>query len=88
VKGSAVSPRLSGLLLAAAVLLGACAPAPAPSANTPTRAPQTAASSAAAPGPAASSVAFALADGRSHPGPYFLGRADAPIVLDEYADFQ
>jgi hypothetical protein len=28
------------------------------------------------------------ADGGSYPGPYFLGRAEAPVVLEEYADFQ
>jgi hypothetical protein len=27
-------------------------------------------------------------DGNTHPGPYFLGRSDAPVVLEEYADFQ
>jgi hypothetical protein len=33
-------------------------------------------------------AAVALADGRTHPGPYFLGQPDAPVTLDEYSDFQ
>ena len=60
----------------------AVAVAPSPVAPTP---------AAAAPSPAAPiSVAAAPApgDGRTHPGPYFLGRANAPVTLDEYADFQ
>lgn len=26
--------------------------------------------------------------GGTYPGPFFLGRPDAPITIDEYADFQ
>lgn len=27
-------------------------------------------------------------DGRTAPGPYFLGRIDAPVALEEYGDYQ
>jgi hypothetical protein len=26
--------------------------------------------------------------GSTYPGPYYLGSSDAPVVLEEYADFQ
>lgn len=26
--------------------------------------------------------------GSSYPGPYFIGAPDAPVVFEEYADFQ
>jgi len=26
--------------------------------------------------------------GSTYPGPYYLGSTDAPVVLEEYADFQ
>jgi hypothetical protein len=32
--------------------------------------------------------ASAPAEGRTAPGPYFLGRPDAPLVMEEYSDFQ
>jgi hypothetical protein len=50
-------------------------------------APDPATPSATAVAPAGRSVA-AAGDGRTYPGPFFLGRADAPVTIDEYADFQ
>jgi hypothetical protein len=64
--------------------------APASAANTALPAP----SAPAAVGSAVVQAALATAplgqasDGSSYPGPYFLGRAEAPVVLEEYADFQ
>lgn len=53
-----------------------------------------AAASSPAPAPAAP-VSVTLPTGlvlrggrRSAPGPYFLGRIDAPVVLEEYGDYQ
>jgi len=53
-----------------------------------TTASASAPSSTAGASPAASPATVALADGRVYPGPYFLGKADALVTLDEYADFQ
>lgn len=39
-----------------------------------------------APGP--TEVSDPRSDGRGSPGPYVLGRADAPVTIEEYADFQ
>lgn len=95
--------RLVGLLLAATTSLAlACTPASAPATPSKpaagpatTASPSVTAASAPSPSPAAAdssaaspvAVSIALADGRTHPGPYFLGKADAPVTLDEYADF-
>lgn len=34
------------------------------------------------------SSSSAVTDGRTAPGPYFLGRPDAPVTIVEYSDFQ
>ncbi len=78
--------RLTPLLLGAALAAGlACAPASGP--TTTTVAPP--APAVAAPKPGVTSAGVLLTgDGRTAPGPYYLGRPDAPVTLDEYADFQ
>jgi hypothetical protein len=45
---------------------------------------------APSPSPAATAagVPESSADGRTYPGPFYLGLADAPVTIDEYADFQ
>jgi hypothetical protein len=69
--------------------------APAPTAITlaaPTTAPAAVVAASTTPAPAASAPsrepAASPGDGRTYPGPYFLGRAAAPVTIDEYADFQ
>jgi cytoskeletal protein RodZ len=64
------------------------APPVAPSATTNTRSPVEEQSSTPAASTEPRPVAAAVGDGRTHPGPYFLGRPDAPVTIDEYADFQ
>jgi protein-disulfide isomerase len=77
-------------LLRLAVLLGAlalvgCAPALLPSA-TPTPAPRpTLAAPTAVPTPTVRPRAI---PGRTADGVYFVGSLDAPVTLDQYADFQ
>lgn len=65
---------LTLLLIAVA---GCAAPASAPTSP--------AAPAATVPASATSPV---TGDGQSYPGPYFRGRADAPVTIEEYADFQ
>jgi hypothetical protein len=35
-----------------------------------------------------SQVVNAQASGGTYPGPFYLGSTEAPVVLEEYADFQ
>lgn len=55
---------------------------------SPTEAPSASATAAPPALEAATSSLWVAAEGNMYPGPYVLGRADAPVTLDEYADFQ
>jgi hypothetical protein len=80
----AASPAGAVSAPAASPTGAASAPAPSPStvvsAASPSPAPV-----AAAPAGRASGLA---GDGNRYPGPYFRGKADAPVRLDEWGDFQ
>jgi hypothetical protein len=60
-------------------LAQATAPTISPGAASPAVSP-------AAPGPTDASAPSGA--GRGGPGPYVLGLADAPVTIEEYADFQ
>lgn len=82
-----------GALLAAITLAMVCAPTPSANLSTSATSPPapTASSttaSPAAPSSAVSPVAVTLAAGVAPPAPYVRGKTDAPVTLDEYADFQ
>lgn len=52
-------------------------------------APTAAPPAASSPAPQAPAAAVAVTgDGQTYPGPYFKGQADAPVTIEEYADFQ
>jgi hypothetical protein len=91
--GRSVPPTTEATAPAAAAARPTSAPPPPTVLEVrPTTA--TAAASSPAPVPAASPAAAAptappaQANGGSFPGPYFLGSAAAPVVIDEYADYQ
>lgn len=65
-------------------------PIVAPASST-ARVTETPTAAATAPSPivaAAPSVPAPGVSGNSYPGPYFKGNANAPLTLEEYADFQ
>lgn len=80
---TAIMVRPTEAVSAAPVLPAASAPLTA----SPTVSSPPVASPGAAPAPS-EPVGGASSDGGTYPGPFFLGRADAPVTIDEYADFQ
>jgi protein-disulfide isomerase len=91
----------TGVVISACSSTGATVPAPTgtsappqPTAAAKPAAPASATAPAAVvpvPPAAASAVAstgVTTGAGRTYPGPFFLGRPDAPVTIDEYADFQ
>jgi hypothetical protein len=71
----ALASLVAGTLLVAGIVLG-----------PPRGAPE--AVQAAAPEPAPAPQVELSGDGRTYPGPYFVGRPDALLTITEYADFQ
>jgi hypothetical protein len=78
-----ISTRRSIAVLTAAVALIAlacAAPAPPPAKEAPPL-------GLAAPVAGVTRIAL-TGDGKTYPGPYFIGKPDAPLRLDEFSDFQ
>ena len=70
--------------LVATLAIVACS-APAPPPQPDSKLPQPPGLAA----PVAGVTAQALTgDGGTYPGPYFVGRPDAPVRVDEFSDFQ
>lgn len=83
-------PLLLPVLALFALWLAACTPRAADPAPVSGSGPPPAAPVSLDPAPqGAPPAGVALADaGNTYPGPFFRGRADAPITIDEHADFQ
>lgn len=77
-------------VLGLAVLVAACAPTPAPPPPPPTSTPVPAPTAAPSPttAPSPTPRPRLVTQPRTPEGNFFIGRADAPVTVDEYGDFQ